>query len=111
MSELRMKTKLDPLRDPTEGTTATFSGKYDKLSSKDTYRNDVVNGKTCKKPERRETNREQDAQKKLDSEQLQVATDENPTCTTRELSKTFHVSRHMTVYREMKRLGEESLKG
>ncbi|KAM3182784.1 hypothetical protein ACTXT7_011629 [Hymenolepis weldensis] len=36
--------------------------------------------------------------------QLQVAVDENPTCTTRELSTTFHVSRHMTIDREMKRL-------
>ncbi|KAM3181042.1 hypothetical protein ACTXT7_015114, partial [Hymenolepis weldensis] len=54
-------------------------------------------------PERRETNREQDAQKLLNSEQLQVAIDENPTCTTREPSKTFHVSRHMTTYKEMKR--------
>ncbi|VUZ40484.1 unnamed protein product [Hymenolepis diminuta] len=33
-------------------------------------------------------------------------------CTTRELSKIFHVSRHMTIYRlEMKRLDWESLKG
>ncbi|KAM3185188.1 hypothetical protein ACTXT7_006888 [Hymenolepis weldensis] len=39
---------------------------------------------------------------KLNSEQLQVAIDENPICTTRELSTTFHVSRHMTTYREMK---------
>ncbi|KAM3174653.1 hypothetical protein ACTXT7_010127 [Hymenolepis weldensis] len=48
--------------------------------------------------ERRETNLEQDAQKELNSEQLQVAIDENPTCTTRALSKTFNVSRHMTKY-------------
>ncbi|VUZ51109.1 unnamed protein product [Hymenolepis diminuta] len=41
---------------------------------------------------------------KLNSEQLQVAIDGNPTCTTRELSKTFHASCHMTIYREMKRL-------
>ncbi|VUZ40055.1 unnamed protein product [Hymenolepis diminuta] len=40
----------------------------------------------------------------LSSEQLQVANDENPTCVTRELSKTFHVSRHMTIYREMEKL-------
>ncbi|VUZ46416.1 unnamed protein product, partial [Hymenolepis diminuta] len=44
---------------------------------------------------------------KLTSEQLRVAIDENPTCTTRELTKTFNVSRHMTIYREMKRLGWE----
>ncbi|VUZ39863.1 unnamed protein product, partial [Hymenolepis diminuta] len=42
--------------------------------------------------------------KKLNSEQLQVATDENPTCNTRELSETFHVSRHVTIYSEMERL-------
>ncbi|VUZ57386.1 unnamed protein product, partial [Hymenolepis diminuta] len=45
---------------------------------------------------------------KLNSEQLQVVIDENPTCTTRELSKSFSVS-HMATYREMKRL--DSLKG
>ncbi|VUZ57221.1 unnamed protein product [Hymenolepis diminuta] len=49
--------------------------------------------------------------KKLNSEQLQVAIYENPTCTTRVPSKNFHVSRHMTKYREMKRSGWESLKG
>ncbi|VUZ55363.1 unnamed protein product, partial [Hymenolepis diminuta] len=38
---------------------------------------------------------------KLNSEQLQ-ANGENITCTTRELSETFHVGRHMTIYREMK---------
>ncbi|VUZ51053.1 unnamed protein product [Hymenolepis diminuta] len=48
---------------------------------------------------------------KLHSGQLQAAIDENPICTTRELSKTFHVSCHMTIFREMKRLGCESLKG
>ncbi|VUZ46316.1 unnamed protein product, partial [Hymenolepis diminuta] len=32
---------------------------------------------------------------KLNYEQLQVASDESPTCTTRELGKTFHVSRHI----------------
>ncbi|KAM3178363.1 hypothetical protein ACTXT7_002756, partial [Hymenolepis weldensis] len=42
--------------------------------------------------------------KKLNSERLQVAIGENPTCTTRELSKSFNVSRHMTICREMKRL-------
>ncbi|VUZ43639.1 unnamed protein product [Hymenolepis diminuta] len=47
--------------------------------------------------------------KKLNSEQLQVAIDENPTCTTRELSGTFNVSRHMTIYGEMRRLCWESL--
>ncbi|VUZ55061.1 unnamed protein product, partial [Hymenolepis diminuta] len=49
--------------------------------------------------------------KKLKSERLQVDIHENPTCNTRELRKTFNVSRHMTIYREMKRLGWESLKG
>ncbi|VUZ48368.1 unnamed protein product [Hymenolepis diminuta] len=49
--------------------------------------------------------------KKLHSEQLQVAIDESPTCTIRELSKTFHVSWYMTTYKEMKGLGWESLKG
>ncbi|KAM3174459.1 hypothetical protein ACTXT7_010510 [Hymenolepis weldensis] len=48
--------------------------------------------------------------KKLHCEQLQVAIDENPTCTTRELSKTFHVTRQMTIYEEMKKL-RGSLKG
>ncbi|VUZ41881.1 unnamed protein product [Hymenolepis diminuta] len=47
-------------------------------------------------------NREQDAQRKLNSEQLQLAIDENSTCTARELNKTIHVSSHMTIYREMK---------
>ncbi|VUZ55766.1 unnamed protein product [Hymenolepis diminuta] len=88
---------------------------------KDTYANDVVNEKTCKrwfsaggfkedgfslKDERRTENR---ILKKLNSEQLQVVIDENPTCTTRELSKTFHISRHMTTYREMKRLRSREL--
>ncbi|VUZ55211.1 unnamed protein product, partial [Hymenolepis diminuta] len=45
--------------------------------------------------------------KKLNSEQLQVTITENPTCTTRKLSKTFNVSRHMTICREMKRHGWE----
>ncbi|VUZ49221.1 unnamed protein product [Hymenolepis diminuta] len=48
--------------------------------------------------------------KKLNSEQLKVAIDKNPTCTTRELSKTFNVSHHMTIYREMK-TQRQSLKG
>ncbi|VUZ45144.1 unnamed protein product, partial [Hymenolepis diminuta] len=48
--------------------------------------------------------------KKLNSEQLQVAIDETPTCTTRELSNTFNVS-HMTIYGEMRILGWESLRG
>ncbi|VUZ39985.1 unnamed protein product, partial [Hymenolepis diminuta] len=39
--------------------------------------------------------------KKLNSKQLQAAIDENATCTTRELSKIFTISRHMTIYREM----------
>ncbi|VUZ47837.1 unnamed protein product, partial [Hymenolepis diminuta] len=34
---------------------------------------------------------------KLNSEQLQVASDENPTCITRKLTKTFHVN-HMIIY-------------
>ncbi|VUZ53678.1 unnamed protein product [Hymenolepis diminuta] len=49
--------------------------------------------------------------KKLNSEQLQFAIDENPTYSTRELSKTFHISRHMTICRRTKRLGWESLRG
>ncbi|VUZ43193.1 unnamed protein product [Hymenolepis diminuta] len=49
--------------------------------------------------------------KKVNSGQLEVAIDENPTYTTREVSKTFNVSRHMTIYRVMKKLGLESLKG
>ncbi|VUZ38625.1 unnamed protein product [Hymenolepis diminuta] len=49
--------------------------------------------------------------KKLNSEQLQVDINENPTCSTRELSKTFNVSCHMAIYRRMKRLGWGSLKG
>ncbi|VUZ43375.1 unnamed protein product [Hymenolepis diminuta] len=32
----------------------------------------------------------------LNSEQLQFAIDENPTCTTRELIKTFHATHQMT---------------
>ncbi|VUZ56868.1 unnamed protein product [Hymenolepis diminuta] len=42
--------------------------------------------------------------KRLNSEQLEVAIDENPTCTTRELNKIFNVSCHMIICREMKRL-------
>ncbi|VUZ51389.1 unnamed protein product [Hymenolepis diminuta] len=42
--------------------------------------------------------------KKLNSEQLQVAIDENSICNNRELSKIFHVS-HITTYGEMKKLG------
>ncbi|VUZ48385.1 unnamed protein product [Hymenolepis diminuta] len=47
--------------------------------------------------------------KKLHSEQLQVAIDESPTCTIRELSKTFHVSWYMTTYKEMKGLRSREL--
>ncbi|KAM3172467.1 hypothetical protein ACTXT7_014472 [Hymenolepis weldensis] len=76
---------------------------------KDTYANDVVNEKTCRrwfsaggfkkddfslKDERRTESR---MLKKLNSDQLQVGIVENPTCTTRELSKTFDISRHMTI--------------
>ncbi|VUZ56057.1 unnamed protein product, partial [Hymenolepis diminuta] len=82
---------------------------------KNTYGNDVVNKNTYrwwfsaggfKKDEfslKDERRTESKMLKKLNSEQLQVAIDESPTCLTRELSKTFHVSRHMTIYREMKR--------
>ncbi|VUZ41029.1 unnamed protein product [Hymenolepis diminuta] len=49
--------------------------------------------------------------KKLNSEQLEVVIDENSIYTNRELSKTFNASRHMAIYREMKRLDWESLKG
>ncbi|VUZ56464.1 unnamed protein product [Hymenolepis diminuta] len=38
---------------------------------------------------------------KLTFEKLQVGIDENPTCTIRELTKTFHISCHMTVCWEM----------
>ncbi|VUZ56861.1 unnamed protein product [Hymenolepis diminuta] len=48
--------------------------------------------------------------KKPNSEQLEVAIDENPTCTTRELSKTFHVS-HMTIYMAWHEVTWQSLKG
>ncbi|VUZ51495.1 unnamed protein product, partial [Hymenolepis diminuta] len=81
----------------------------------DTYGNDVVNEETCRrwflpsarfkrddfslKDERRTETRM--LKKLLTSEQLQVAIDENPTCTTRELSKTLQVSHHITIYREM----------
>ncbi|VUZ40699.1 unnamed protein product [Hymenolepis diminuta] len=44
----------------------------------------------------------------LNSEQFQVAIDENPTYTTRKLPKTFNVSCHMPIYRKMKRLGWET---
>ncbi|KAM3171776.1 hypothetical protein ACTXT7_015931 [Hymenolepis weldensis] len=67
-----------------------FHKKYDKLSSsKDGFH-----------PEGRTKSR---MLKKLNSEQLQVAIDKNPTCTARKLSKTFYVS-HVTTYREMKGL-------
>ncbi|KAM3174760.1 hypothetical protein ACTXT7_009890 [Hymenolepis weldensis] len=79
---------------------------------KNTYGNDVVNEKTCRrwlsrfkrddlslKDERQTESR---MLKKTNSEQLEVTIDENTTCT-RELSKTFNVSPHMTIYREMKR--------
>ncbi|VUZ48288.1 unnamed protein product [Hymenolepis diminuta] len=49
--------------------------------------------------------------KKLNSEQLEVGIDENPACTTRELSKTFNASLHTTIYREVERLGWEGLIG
>ncbi|VUZ44796.1 unnamed protein product [Hymenolepis diminuta] len=42
--------------------------------------------------------------KKLHSEQLQVAIDENPIYVARKLSKTLNASCHMTIYREVKRL-------
>ncbi|VUZ45413.1 unnamed protein product, partial [Hymenolepis diminuta] len=56
------------------------------------------------------TNRKQNA-KKPNAEQLQVTIDENPTCTTGELSKTSNASRHLTVYRKVKRLGWKSPRG
>ncbi|KAM3188079.1 hypothetical protein ACTXT7_001032 [Hymenolepis weldensis] len=70
---------------------------------KDTYGNDVVNERTAEGDflQTRDKPRA-GCSKKLNSEQLQVAADENPTCTTRELSTTFHVSRHMTTYWGMK---------
>ncbi|VUZ45426.1 unnamed protein product, partial [Hymenolepis diminuta] len=49
--------------------------------------------------------------RKLNSVQLQVAIDENSTCNTRELSKTFNIAHRKTIYREMKRCHCESLKG
>ncbi|VUZ48462.1 unnamed protein product, partial [Hymenolepis diminuta] len=78
-----------------------------------TYGSDVVNEKTCrrwfsaggfKKDDfsLEDESRAGTQAQKLNSEQLQVAIDENPTCITRELSKTFSASRHMTIHREMK---------
>ncbi|VUZ51984.1 unnamed protein product [Hymenolepis diminuta] len=49
--------------------------------------------------------------KTLNWEQLQIAIDENPTRSTRELSKIFNVSRHLTIRGEQRSLGWESLKG
>ncbi|VUZ39365.1 unnamed protein product [Hymenolepis diminuta] len=86
---------------------------------KDTCGNDVVDKETCRRwfsPSRfkKDDFRLKDeprvgCSKKLNSEQLQVDIDENPTCTTRELSKTFNVSRHMTIYGEMTLLRSREL--
>ncbi|VUZ56428.1 unnamed protein product, partial [Hymenolepis diminuta] len=88
---------------------------------KSTHGNDVVNEKTCRRWFSAYGFKKDDfslkdhpgagCSRKLNSGLFQVAIDENPICTTRELTKTFHVSRHMTIYREMKRLGWGSLKG
>ncbi|VUZ55407.1 unnamed protein product [Hymenolepis diminuta] len=78
---------------------------------KDNYGNDVMNKKTCRRWfstggfKKGDFSLKDDeprggSSKKLTSEQLQVVIDKNPTCTTRELSKTFSIS-HMTIYREM----------
>ncbi|VUZ43615.1 unnamed protein product [Hymenolepis diminuta] len=96
-----------------KGNTASSAA----TTPKDTYGNDVVNEKTCKRWFSRFTKDDfslkdeprSGCSKILNSEQLEVAIDENPTCTTRKLSKTFNVSRYMTTYREIKRLGWESL--
>lgn len=97
-----------------KGNTASSAAK----TLKDTYGNDVVNEKTCRRWFSRfkkddfslKDEPRAGCSKKLNSEQLQAAIDGNPTCTTRELSKTFNVS-HMTIYREMKRLGKVSKAG
>ncbi|VUZ42823.1 unnamed protein product, partial [Hymenolepis diminuta] len=96
-----------------KGNTAGSTAK----TLQDTHGNDVVNEKTYRrwvshfKKNDFSLKDEPGAgcSKKFNSEQSQVAIDENPTCITRELSKTFNVSRHMTIYREMKRLGWQSL--
>ncbi|VUZ55394.1 unnamed protein product, partial [Hymenolepis diminuta] len=49
--------------------------------------------------------------KKPNSEQSQVDINENPTDTTRKLSKTFHASRHMSIYGELKKPGKVSKVG
>ncbi|KAM3171606.1 hypothetical protein ACTXT7_016286, partial [Hymenolepis weldensis] len=69
-------------------------------NTQSSFANDVVNKKTCrgwflrfKKDDlslKNERQTESSMLKKLNSKQLQVAIDENPTCTTRELSETFH---------------------
>ncbi|VUZ45547.1 unnamed protein product [Hymenolepis diminuta] len=92
-----------------KGNTASSAAK----TLKDTHRNDVVNEKICRRWFSAGDFKKDDfslkdklrteCSRKLNSEQLQVTIDENPTCTTRELSKIFNVS-HMTIYREMKRL-------
>ncbi|VUZ47281.1 unnamed protein product, partial [Hymenolepis diminuta] len=82
---------------------------------KDTCGNNVVSEKTCKRWfscfEKDEFGLKDEPRagcsRKLKSEQLQFAIDENPTCIVRELSKTFHVSCHTIIYRKMKKLGWE----
>ncbi|KAM3184548.1 hypothetical protein ACTXT7_008127 [Hymenolepis weldensis] len=81
-----------------KGKTSSAAAK----TLRDTYGNDVVNENTCRrwfsaggfkrddsslKDERQIESRT--LKKLLNSEQLHVAIEENPTCTTRELSKTF----------------------
>ncbi|VUZ47292.1 unnamed protein product [Hymenolepis diminuta] len=88
---------------------------------KDTFENDVVNEKTCKRWFSVGGFKKDDfslkdglragCSRKLNSEKFQVAIGENPTCTTREFSETFNVAAVGPYYREMKRLGLESLKG
>ena len=85
---------------------------------KNTYGNDVVNEKACRRWFSRfkkdDFNLKDEPRagcsKKLNSEQLQAAIDRNPTRTTRELSKTFNVS-HMTIDQEMKRIDKVSKAG
>lgn len=97
-----------------KGNTAACAAK----SVQNTYGKHVVNERTCRrwfscfkngdfsmKDESREGR-----PKELNSQELQNALDKNPNITTRELSKELNVS-HMTIYRELKRLGKVSKAG
>ncbi|KAF2357242.1 Reverse transcriptase RNA-dependent DNA polymerase [Trinorchestia longiramus] len=77
-----------------EGNTASSAAK----TLKDTYGNDVANEKTCRRWFSRfkkddfslKDEPRAGCSKQLNFEQLHAAIDENPTCTTRELSKTLN---------------------